>query len=287
MEITALTVGIGAGRMTAPRSAYDEPVSRPLLSVVTPCLNSAATLSEALDSVRSQGLDGKVEHVVVDGGSDDGTVEILRQASGVEWMSEPDRGLSDAMNKGVRRAHGEFVGWLNADDFYLPGALDRVRAALEAQPDAVWLTAPCLIVNGDGREIRSWVTRYKRFFLRHYSRRSLLVQNYVAAPATFVRREAILEAGGFDERFKYSMDYDLWLKLADRADPVVLDEPIAAFRMAGESLSMTGFERQFREHAQNARERGRREHRLAVAANGLVSRAIVMVYRLLRTLRRA
>ena len=271
--------------MTAPGSAYDGPVTRPLLSIVTPCLNSAATLPEALASVRSQGLDGDVEHVVVDGGSDDGTVDILREAPDVEWASEPDRGLSDAMNKGVRRASGAFVGWLNADDYYLPGSLERVRAAFEAQPDAVWLTAPCLIVNGEGREIRNWVTRYKRFFLRHYSRRSLLVQNYVAAPATFVRRDAILEAGGFDERFKYSMDYDLWLKLADRADPIVLDEPVAAFRMAGESLSMTGFERQFREHAQNARERAHREHRLAVAANGLVSRAIIVVYRLMRALR--
>jgi glycosyltransferase involved in cell wall biosynthesis len=273
--------------MTAPGSPYDEPVTRPLLSIVTPCLNSAATLPEALASVRSQGLDGNVEHVVVDGGSDDGTVEILRQAPEVDWVSEPDRGLSDAMNKGVGRAGGEFVGWLNADDYYLPGALDRVRAALEARPDAVWVTAPCLIVNGAGHEIRNWVTRYKRFFLRHYSRRSLLVQNYIAAPATFARRDAILEAGGFDERFKYSMDYDLWLKLADRADPIVLDEPVAAFRMAGESLSMTGFERQFREHAQNARERGRREHLVAVAANGFVSRAIILVYRLMRALRRA
>jgi GT2 family glycosyltransferase len=260
-------------------------VPRPLLSIVTPCLNAAATLPEALESVRSQGLGDAVEHVVVDGGSSDGTVGLLRAAPGVSFTSEPDRGLSDAMNEGVGRARGEWVGWLNADDYYLPGALARVREALDRHPGATWLTAPCLIVDGDGREIRRAVTRYKRFFLSRYSRRSLLVQNYVAAPSTFVRRDAILAAGGFDERFRYSMDYDLWLRLAQTADPLVIEEPTTAFRMAGESLSMTGFERQFEEHAQNAREHGA-GHPLAVAANVAVSRAIVLAYRSMRALRR-
>jgi glycosyltransferase involved in cell wall biosynthesis len=260
-------------------------VQRPLLTVVTPCLNSAATLPEALESVRSQRLGEAVEHVVVDGGSSDGTVELLSAADGIEWTSEPDRGLSDAMNKGIARARGDWIGWLNADDYYLPGALERVRDALAARPDALWLTAPCLIVDGDGREIRRGVTRYKRFFLRHYGRRSLLVQNYVAAPSTFVRRSALLDAGGFDERFSYSMDYDLWLRLAERADPVVLAEPLAAFRMAGQSLSMTGFQRQFEEHAQNAREHGG-GHPVAVAANVAVSHLIVLAYRAMRALGR-
>jgi glycosyltransferase involved in cell wall biosynthesis len=257
-------------------------VQRPLLSVVTPCLNSAETLAETLSSVAGQGLGDLVEHVVVDGGSTDGTVDMLRDAGGVRWISEPDRGLSDAMNKGVAMARGECIGWLNADDFYLQGALKPVVDALAARP--LWLTAPCLIVDDTGDEIRRGVTRYKRFFLRHYSRRSLIVQNYVAAPSTFARRDAILDAGGFDERFKYSMDYDLWLRLAERADPVVLDEPVTAFRMAGQSLSMTGFERQFEEHAQNAREHGG-GHPFAVAANVAVSRAIVLAYRAMRLVR--
>src|SRR3954451_25350744 len=124
-------------------------VTQPLLSIVTPCLNAASTLPQALDSVRSQGLGEAVEHVVVDGGSVDGTVDLLRDASGVKWVSEPDRGLSDAMNKGIALASGRYIGWLNADDFYLPGALHRVRRAVDPPAAApLWLTAPCLIVDG-------------------------------------------------------------------------------------------------------------------------------------------
>lgn len=260
-------------------------MDEPLLSIVTPCLNAASTLPQALESVRAQALGSQLEHIVVDGGSTDGSLDLLRAAEDVDWTSEPDRGLSDAMNKGIARARGRYVGWLNADDFYLPGALRQVADVARQEPAPLWVTAPCLIVDGDGREIRRAVTRYKRFFLRHYRRRSLLVQNYIAAPSTFVRRDAILEAGGFDERFKYSMDYDLWLRLAKRADPVVIDTPLAAFRMAGDSLSMTGFERQFAEHAQNAREHGA-DFPLTAAVNTPVSRVIVLTYRAMRAARR-
>jgi GT2 family glycosyltransferase len=200
--------------------------------------------------------------------------------------SGPDSGLSDAMNKGIARATGDIVGWLNADDFYFPGALRRVADAFSAQPDALWATGICPIVDADDHEVRQFVTAYKRFFLRHYSFGLLLTQNFVAAPATFVKRDALRQLGGFEERFRYSMDYDVWLKLAKRQRPLVIDEPLAAFRMAEGSLSMSGFEKQFAEHVQNAVEHGD-GHRLAVATNRVSSRAIVAIYKLLRALRRA
>ncbi|MEA2451005.1 MAG: hypothetical protein QOG63_2937 [Thermoleophilaceae bacterium] len=256
----------------------------PTLTIVTPALNSASTIEQALRSVAAHDSGGAIEHVVVDGGSTDGTVERARAVPGVRVISEPDHGLSDAMNKGIALASGEWIGWLNADDYYLPGALQRVEAAIRANPGADWVTGICPIVDERGREIRPWVTQYKRFFLRRFSFESLLVQNFVAAPATFVRRSALLEAGGFDLRFRYSMDYDLWLRLARRSTPVVVDDPLAVFRMAEGTLSMTGFEHQFREHALNAREHGR-GHPLAVAANALVSRAIIVAYHGLRVAR--
>jgi GT2 family glycosyltransferase len=259
-------------------------VGLPSFTIVTPCLNGAATLSATLASVRDQRYDGDVEHVVVDGGSTDGTLDILAAAPGVRYVSEPDRGLSDAVNKGIRMATGDVIGWLNADDVYLPGALAQVGTALARRPDTLWATGPCLIIDADGREIRRFVTGYKSFLLRRYSYRMHLVQNFVPAPSTFVRRQAFDRIGVFDERFKYSMDYDLWLRLGRIGAPLVLDQPLAAFRMAEGSLSMTGFERQFAEHVQNAREHGD-GHRVAVAANALASRAIVATYKGMRALR--
>jgi glycosyltransferase involved in cell wall biosynthesis len=251
-------------------------------SIVTPCLNGAGTIRQTLDSVRRQ--QATVEHIVVDGGSTDGTLDILRARSDVRWVSEPDRGLSDAVNKGVKMARNDVVGWLNADDVYLDGALRRVEQAFASRPDALWATGRCLIIDGSGKEIRRGVTRYKDALLRRWSYPLFLTQNFVSSPATFVRREAFDEVGLFEERFRYSMDYDVWLRLGRRSAPIVIDEPLACFRMAEGSLSMTGFERQFAEHAQNAREHGE-GHPVAVAANVVASRAIVAVYHGMRRLR--
>jgi GT2 family glycosyltransferase len=235
--------------------------------------------------VRAQ-HDGGVEHLVIDGGSTDGTLEILRDRPDIRFVSEPDRGLSDAMNKGIALARGEVIGWLNADDVYLPGALELVGASFAGNPEALWLTGPCRIIDAAGSEIRRPVTAYKDFFLRHYSYGLHLVQNFISCPATFVHRDGFARVGGLDERFHYSMDYDLWLRLGRISPPVVVDRPLAGFRMAGGSLSLTGFETQFAEHLQNAREHGP-DHRVAVAVNAAASRAIILIYRTLRRLRAA
>ena len=255
----------------------------PAITIVTPCLNAAGTLPEALESVRSQGYP-RLEHVIVDGGSTDGTVELLERAEGVTYVSEPDRGLSDAVNKGIARATGEVVGWLNADDRYEPGALLAVGDALAASPQSEWLTGACRIVDAGGREIRRAVTAYKNLFLRRYSYSLHLVQNFVSAPATFARLDALREVGPVDERYRYAMDYDLWLRLARRGPPLVLDRYLAAFRMAEGTLSMSGFERQFEEHREISRRNGE-GHRAAVAVNALASRLIVLTYRALRRAR--
>ena len=246
-------------------------VPLPSLTIVTPCLNGAETLLLALESVRSQPYDGEVEHVVVDGGSTDGTLEILASAPGVRYISEPDRGLSDAVNKGIRMAQGDVVGWLNADDALPSGCVRACRQSLRGPAQALWATGDCLILDEDGNEIRRAVTAYKNFFLRHYSYSLHLVQNFVSCPSTFIRRSAFDRVGLLDERFAYSMDYDLWLRLGRLSPPVILDETLAGFRMAPGSLSMSGFERQFVEHEQNAREHGA-GHPVAVTANRALSR---------------
>ncbi|MGH2906457.1 MAG: glycosyltransferase family 2 protein [Solirubrobacterales bacterium] len=258
----------------------------PTISVVTPTYNAIGTIRETLASIQSQGFEG-LDHVVVDGGSTDGTVELLEEeaaAGRLRFVSEPDNGLSDAFNKGVRMATGDVVGWLNADDTYEPGALQAVAQAF-SESDAEWGVGRCKIMGDDGAESRKAVTAYKNFMLRRFSLGRYLTNNFVSSPSTFVRRVVLDEIGVLDERFKYSADYDLWLRLARRGDPVYIDAEVARFRMGDDSLSITGFEDQFVEHAQNARENGQ-GHRVAVAINQLSSRGIVFAYRAIMRWRR-
>ena len=256
----------------------------PRISIVTPCLNAVGTLEQCLASVRSQGYPD-LEHVVVDGGSTDGTLDILERAEGIRWISEPDEGRPDAANKGTRMAAGDVIGFLNADDLYEAGALRAVGEAFERDPQAMWATGYCRIVGEGGREIRTPITRYKNFLLRRFSFPLYLTHNFVSDPATFVRRGALDVVGPLDNRYRISHDYDLWLRVARRWRPIVLERYLSSFSMVEGTLSMAGFERQFREHADCARRRGD-GHRLAVAANALMSQAIVAVYRALRSARR-
>ena len=219
---------------------------------------------------------------MVDGGSTDGTLELV-EAAGSRHVSEPDRGLTHALNKGIAMARYDVVGCLNSDDRYLVGALSAVGKAFADHPEREWVTGRCVIVDDAGSEIRRGVSAYKNFLLRRHRLGLHLVNNYVSAPATFTRRDAVQAVGGYDERFTYSADYDMWLKLGRRGPPVVLEAPLATFRMAGDSLSLTGFEQQFVEHAQNAREHGAGRP-FPVALNRLASRGIVMAYRTRRRL---
>lgn len=276
-------MGSTAGSATPGRPPRVLAVDRPSFSIVTPCLNAARTLPATLESVSTQDYPF-VEHVIVDGGSTDGTVDLLERSRGTRWISEPDRGLSAAVNKGIRMAEGDLIGWLNADDLYRPGALATVAEAFKPHPSADWGFGRCGIIDENGREIRSAVTAYKNFFLRRYSFRLHLTHNFVSAPATFVKRSAFDEVGLFDEHFKYSMDYDVWLRLGKRGRPVFIDSELAVFRMAEGSLSMSGFETQFVEHFESAQPYID-DHPLLVRANALLSRLITTAYRAMRLLR--
>ena len=184
-------------------------MSEPLVSVVTPSLNQARWLPDAIASVRGQTYP-RVEHVVVDGSSTDGTLEILRTAEGVRWISEPDRGQSHALNKGFALADGEILGWLNADDAYEPDAVAAAVAALD-RSGAGLVYADVMRVNDDGvnpRRIRS------RPQWDHWTEVNEGCGVY--SPAVFFTREALAAVGGLDESLHLTMDYDLWLRIGSR-----------------------------------------------------------------------
>ena len=227
----------------------------PKISIVTAVLNRARSIERTLASVREQGYPN-VEHVVVDGGSTDGTLEILERSEGIRWISEPDDGPRRRDEQGHRDGDRRLDRLAELRRLLPARRADAVAAAAESDPDVRWIVGKCRIIDADDREIRTAITAYKNWLLRHYSFRLYLTQNFVSCPSTFVRKDAYEAVGPLDPRYRISMDYDVFLRIARRWDPVVLDQELAVFRMEEGTLSIEGFEEQFAEHAEQARRHG-------------------------------
>lgn len=200
------------------------------ISVITCTWNSANYLSESIASVLKQDYPD-IEYIFVDGGSTDGTLEQIRGLQRPFQLLENVRGgVSRAMNEGLRAARGDVIAYLHSDDYYLyPDVLSRVARHLESSGRG-WLFGRTMALV-DGK------LHPDNYVAPRFSYASLLRGNYIPHPATFVRRDLMLKAGGFNTSLKYAMDYDLWLKLARIGPPVQLDEPLAAFREHEGSLS--------------------------------------------------
>ena len=180
----------------------------PKISVVTPCFNSVATIRDTIESVKSQGYPDW-EHIVFDGGSTDGTIDLLKEYPHLIWVSEKDQGHYHAMNKGIERATGGPVAVLNSDDCYRPGALRAVGGAFAAHPDWDGLFGDVVFVDGSGNEI---YRREEAVFDYDVLRYSGVC--YVLHPTLFVKKSVYLKLGAFrHELLKNSADYDFMLRL--------------------------------------------------------------------------
>ncbi|MBN2047929.1 MAG: glycosyltransferase [Anaerolineaceae bacterium] len=188
------------------------------VSIITPSFNQAGYLRETMKSVLSQDYPN-LEYIVVDGGSTDGSVEVILDYADhlAWWVSEPDRGQSDGINKGFRHATGEYVGWLNSDDIYLPGTVARAAAALDANPDAAFVYGDVYSIDAHGKTFNTM--KYGDWNLRDLMRFSIIGQ-----PAVFMRRELLEKAGFLDLQFHYLMDHHLWLRLAQMGEMVHVPE---------------------------------------------------------------
>jgi glycosyltransferase involved in cell wall biosynthesis len=208
------------------------------LSVITPSYNQVKFIERTLDSVLNQKANFPFEIIVIDGGSTDGTLDILKKYSTrISWVSEKDKGQSDAVNKGIRMARGEIIGWLNSDDLYLPGTLQKVAGCFDNNPEAAWLYGQCNIIDEYDHEIRKWITTHKNRSGSSFSFHKLLTENYISQPAVFFRKKSIDDTGNLDPELHYAMDYDLWLRLAVLTKPIVINDCLASFRMHGSSKS--------------------------------------------------
>lgn len=205
----------------------------PLVSIVTPSLDSAAWISDTIASVLAQDYD-RLEYIVMDGGSTDGTHAILAAFSQrdqrLTWFAEPDTGISQAVNHGWQRSQGEIIAWIGSDDLYRPGAVAAAVAALQAHPAAVAVYSDCDIIDAQGR-------RAGHLHTGPCDRARLLGWNYLAQPAVFMRRPAVAQAGWLDENLYNVMDHDLWIKLARQGELAYVAATWAALRVHGQTVT--------------------------------------------------
>jgi glycosyltransferase involved in cell wall biosynthesis len=189
---------------------------KPSFSIVTPSFNQRAFIGEALLSVKNQGY-GNLEHLVIDGGSQDDTTAILHQYAKqkhwthLHWVSDPDRGQSNALNKGFSRVSGDIVGWLNSDDRYRPGCFEYVAEVFARHPEVDVVSGDYTWIDESGRvsSVRREI-EFSRFILLYH--RVL----YIPTTATFFRGRIFKEGNRLDERLHYAMDFEFFVLLATR-----------------------------------------------------------------------
>ena len=199
------------------------PSRLPRISIVTPSLDQARYLRQCIESVLGQ-HDPNLEYIVVDGGSTDGSVDVLRSfGDRIQWTSEPDKGQANAINRGLKRATGDIVSWLNSDDFLEPGALAHVRRCFDANPGVAFIYGRAWMIDGEGKRLREYPT----FDLR---RNDLKRKCYLCQPAVFVRREAIKRFGLLNEALDVCIDYEWWLRMSREAPMAFCDHVLASSR---------------------------------------------------------
>lgn len=225
------------------------PEALPKISIITPSFNQGPFIERTITSVLDQGY-SNVEFIVVDGGSTDETIQILKKyEQQLAWISEPDHGQSDAINKGLRRATGDIVCYLNSDDLLLPGSLQAVAEGFRTHPESFWLTGYCQIIDANDQPMQSLIRRYKNFLLRHYRPWTLMTINYISQMSTFWRRSAMEALGYFSVEHHLVMDYEYWLRLQKLGQPIILQKDLSAFRLHQMSKSSNRFVQQFQQSA--------------------------------------
>jgi glycosyltransferase involved in cell wall biosynthesis len=217
----------------------------PLVSILTPSYNQAAFLEETIRSVLEQDYP-HIEYLIVDGGSTDGSVEIIRHyaETGLTtstpngrrvdwWVSEPDRGQTDALNKGFAHARGEILAWLNSDDTYLPGAVSEAVEFLTTHPDVAMVYADANLIDEHGAVLGRFPARQTDL------RRMLRGSVHIPQQTTFFWARHWRQVGPLDPSFQFAMDYDLWVRLAKFGPLTYHPRLWANFRLHGQGKSTT------------------------------------------------
>lgn len=194
------------------------------ISVITPSFNQAAFVERTVRSVLSQGVAG-LEYLVVDGGSTDGTQDILaRYSDRLRWISEPDEGQADALNKGIRATSGPIIGWLNSDDVYTQGALSYVLSYFDQHPGVE-------VIYGDANHIGLQDEVIEPYPVEDWDYARLMETCYLCQPAVFFRRSIVDRFGLLEKRWHYALDYEYWLRVGRRVEFVRVPRLLAGSRV--------------------------------------------------------
>ncbi|MGA2902584.1 MAG: glycosyltransferase family 2 protein [Candidatus Korobacteraceae bacterium] len=224
------------------------------LSVITPSYDGAEFIEDAILSVSRQ--DGiRVEHIVIDGASTDSTLDIVKRHQKVQWISESDCGQSDAINKGFLRATGDLVGWLNADDYYLPGGLAAIARTAQEHPKADVIYGDSVFVDSSGRIVRSKVEHaFDRAVLMYFG-------CYIPSTSTFFRRRIIDSGWLLDCEYRVCMDFEYFARLAHAGFTFhYVPQFIAAFRWHGNNVSLQRLARRAEERRLVQRRFGKNDY---------------------------
>ncbi len=216
-----------------------KPPALPTVSIITPSFNQARYLESTIQSVLTQDYP-RIEYLIVDGGSTDGSVDIIKKYADrlAWWVSEKDKGQTDAINKGFAHATGQILAWLNSDDTYEPGTVGKAVKYLIEHPEVGMVYADCNFTNEDGNVIGKFgaaQTDYRR-----------LREGYVHIPqqTMFFRAELWQQVGPLDPSFYFAMDYDLWTRIAAKSEIKYLaGQTWANFRMHSSGKSVAADDR--------------------------------------------
>jgi len=233
----------------------------PGFSIVTPSYNQARFIRRNIDSVLAQDYP-RVEHIVVDNASLDGTVEILQGHPTVTWVSEHDSGQSEAVNKGVSMSRNEWIIWINSDDFLLPGALHALAEYIGSHPDVAMIYSNNVRVDENDAVLLRRAPNYTPWRLRHWWWGSLQLWQ----PGTVFRRSLFDAAGPLNEQLHYAMDFDFMLRAQDLSTFCYLDADLVAFRLHGDQKGHRNEIPFIDERISSTRAYWRRRNRIAHAA---------------------
>ena len=219
-------------------------IEQPWLSVIIPTYNGSKYLAAALDSVLVQ-QDKELECVIIDDGSTDDTlsivagfedklkIKLITKARAGNWVANT--------NYALKEANGVYACFLHQDDLWLEGRLERIKQAIAAYPQAALYLHDSVFIDEQGKPLGSWrcpLSAKQNLISAEAMKEKLLIQNFIAIPAPVFRREAALEIGGLSNELWYTADWDFWLKLAKQGDTCYLAQPLAAFRVHGDSQTI-------------------------------------------------